>query len=235
MSKFPLLVCLLFLAAACSNGHQTPSGDQTSSAPADPSADSNPVAGQPEITITPMVKAGYEKYLSWSDPLAFAVSADGQHYGYYYCSYTCNVKLEKAEAEAISECGGNEGTQRKCAIFAVGRKEPRKYKLVTATSKGNSIILSDQDEVVLTPEVAQQYQSCASKMNPLAFAVSSDGKVGYCVYCTEMMCLRPSQYATEAVTGCNDRYAAELGTNDGHCVVFQIGRGEPRKYKVASQ
>lgn len=228
------LFCLL-LISACTTGSQSPGSAKPSPAePSASSADINPVADLPEIAVSKTVITGYQAYLSWFNPLAFAVSQDGQHFGYRYCSYTCNIKLEEAEAAAISECNGPSGAVRKCSIFAVGRKDPRKYKLANA-SKHNTIILSDQDEVVITPEVAQEYAQCDREMNPLAFAVSSDGQTSYCLYCEAMACLRPTQYASEAVVGCNDRYATKFGTHDGHCVVFSIGRAKPRKYRVAAQ
>lgn len=47
--------------------------------------------GQGPITLSPRVEALYQRYLAEDEPMAFAVTADGQRGGYSYCSdrYGC--------------------------------------------------------------------------------------------------------------------------------------------------
>jgi len=90
----------------------------------------SPAVDQTEIRISREVLQGYDAYLRRQLPLAFAVGADGRGYGYTYCDGMRCVGTAQASTDAISYCNENYGGSGDCAIFALGRGQPRKYTLV---------------------------------------------------------------------------------------------------------
>jgi len=77
-------------------------------------------AGTTPITLSPTVVAGFEKYKQTDYPLFFAVSTNGQGYGYYTCdSIYCDPDFS---GQAISICERqSQSGGLDCKIFAFER------------------------------------------------------------------------------------------------------------------
>jgi hypothetical protein len=233
-----LWLCALLLASGCSTGSVD--------------TDTNPVADLEEITITPEVDVAYQHWVAGLNPLVFVVSADGKTWSSMYCHVMgCTGTIEQMETATLSDCNSREGNHGPCSPFAIRRNPPRKYKVAdmsadepsggvgasgdNGASTSNDSPPSSQGELTITPRVAQEYEECQRTINPLMFAVSSDGRTSYCVHCTSMACQRPDRYEMQAIAGCNDRYAETFKMKNGRCSVFAVGRGKPKSYKVANE
>ena len=109
----PLFLIPLVASCASAGGGNTGSGSD-----------------QGEIAITRQVLQTYEVYLRSRLPLAFAVGADGRGAGYTYCDGIKCLGTAQAENDAISSCNERYGGNGNCTIFARGRGEPRKYRII---------------------------------------------------------------------------------------------------------
>jgi len=76
------------------------------------------------------VLQGYDVYLRQQLPLAYAIGADGRGYGYTYRDGMHWAGTAQARTDAISYCNENYGGSGNCAIFVLGRGQPRKYTLI---------------------------------------------------------------------------------------------------------
>lgn len=80
------------------------------------------------LLIAPEVWSGYESYAKLRRPGAFAVSADGNAYGYSYCpDDRCWNEMSESRNLALSSCTQAGG--RNCLIFAFGGDIRVPYKV----------------------------------------------------------------------------------------------------------
>ncbi len=73
------------------------------------------------LLISPQVWAYFQAYTRERQPMAFAVSADGNHAGYSYCpEMRCFNQFASAGPLALGSCTTNGG--KDCRIFASGTR-----------------------------------------------------------------------------------------------------------------
>ena len=74
---------------------------------------------QKPIDLSPRVQAAFDAYTKLPAPAEFAVSEDGQHYGYSYCSEVSGSGCRgKARFIAIQNCESRSGVE--CKTYAIG-------------------------------------------------------------------------------------------------------------------
>lgn len=71
-------------------------------------------AGQGPVTLSPMAEALYARYLAEREPLAFAVTADGEGASYSYCREPFGCRSTE-RMDAVQLCQKNFG--RRCYLY----------------------------------------------------------------------------------------------------------------------
>ena len=83
-----------------------------------------PAAGQAEqqpITVTAEARAAYQTFQQYREPLFFAISTDGQAFGFNFCPTPRPCRRATARANAIRLCERNSGGTT-CQIYADARR-----------------------------------------------------------------------------------------------------------------
>lgn len=102
--------------------------------------DGAPSTGEKPVIITPETWAYYQKYLATQSPLAFAVSADGNHCGYIWCEDMNCPQYLMARSDALNLCTRAGGTQ--CRLFATWSKVMMPYQTLPSTTGQSTVCLS---------------------------------------------------------------------------------------------
>ena len=210
-------------------------------------------AGNGPITLSSKVSRSYQEYLSTLEPLAFAVSADGKSSGRFYCSKPRNACFKTNEiTEALVRCRNStpKGPAGKadCKIFALKNKVvwngPVTFKgqgqvqAKPAPVGNNSGIIMGQrpakpapvgdGPLTITETVNKDFQNYLDLQEPLAFAVSADGKNSGWFFCKTQNACATMDAAGNAVKYCND----SISQGEKTCKVLALKRDVAWKGRV---
>ncbi len=84
----------------------------------------HPADGQSEqqpVTVTAEVRAAYQAFQQYREPLFFAISTDGQAFGFNFCPTPRPCRRATARANAIRLCERNSGGTP-CQVYADARR-----------------------------------------------------------------------------------------------------------------
>ena len=125
-----------------------------------------PQYGTGPLTLSPLIQASFDKYLTEFTPAFFFVSLDGLHSYYVYCRETnCTDSIS---IYGIRNCESHSGGVP-CKIYAVGRKIVWQFDATTE----NTDAPSAQTDASKSGNKAQSAPNQAAKPAPTSERVSS--------------------------------------------------------------
>ena len=173
--------------------------------------------GSGPIYLSDLVKGRLQGYLANPNGTYFAVSTDGEQYGYSGCEGGryggCS---ETSGSNAIRVCQ-NRSDGVPCKVYASGDKivwqglseTGQDIKKITAEIGSGPIELSDA--------IQKRFNNYLELESPEYFAVSVDGYYSSGVYCSTPPCVTPGGKAF-SVTRCAQRSGGRV------CKIYTIGR-----------
>ncbi|HEB80168.1 MAG TPA: hypothetical protein ENI79_06825 [Rhodospirillales bacterium] len=187
------------------------------------------VGGGP-LTLSPESKADFQRYLKREYPLAFAVSRDGEHSGYYYCNVKNACLLADAKSEALADCRSNTpASSGACKIYAIAKdvvwrgavsvRGPEKVKSASRASaapapnfktpprRPDSRGLAGSGPLVISGRVDRAYREYVKLKHPMAFAVSNDGEHSGWFNCKSKNACGEKKAALKSIAICNGKIA----------------------------
>ncbi|MBL4691946.1 MAG: hypothetical protein JKY92_01265 [Magnetovibrio sp.] len=185
--------------------------------------------GQGTLQVAPSVKVKYNKYLNLEEPLAFAVSEDGRSSSGSFCQQPGTCKDINGPKLAVDQCNAVSEVASPCKVFAIGRDVVWNGRMILKSDVGTG-------PITLAPAVDQKFQKYSSLAEPLAFAVSNDGKRSSGSYCQTPGTCQDTDGPAIALTQClttggPGRVQATggpgpgpEGRGPGACKIFALGR-----------
>lgn len=182
------------------------------------------IVGKGPLALTPEVDNNFKSYLNLPDPLAFAVSPDGRYSGWYFCTEKNSCLGASANYEAVNYC--NETTPRgsgSCKLYAMGKKvvwdgqvsvmSPQRQQQTAASLIGSG-------PPTLAPRVSENIMKYMKLQEPLAFAVSTDGKYNGLFYCKIKGTCSNIDAEKEALNFCRQ----DVGGGGADCKIYAVGK-----------
>lgn len=177
-------------------------------------------AGSGPIELSPSVQSGFKGYLADNRSTYFAVSTDGQSYGYSVCYAGPDQCTESSGTVALRECRErSRGTP--CKLYAMGNyvvwsgAENSSQALETPTA------VIGRGPIVLTDNAQKTLNEYMNKETPEYFAVSVNGNSAGYSFCNNHPCLSPG-LDVRAVSRCES--SSKKKGDSGVCYIYAVGR-----------
>jgi hypothetical protein len=184
MLRFLSLICLAMLSIV---GCQTTNSDY----------------GSGYLTMSSTVLTRFQGYLAREDGSYFAVSTDGQYYGYSYCTwgaFNCEDSLGNL---ALKVCHSHSNGVP-CKIYAVEDKVVWQGLRNTGKSEKGLTTETGRGEIKLTTATKTHFEKYLGEVYPQYFATTKEGDYSGYSYCSNMPCLHSGMKAL-AVSACEAR------------------------------
>jgi len=173
----------------------------------------NPDAGSGYINLSRHVEAFFQSYLANPNGEYFAVSTDGQNYGYSVCHSGRFNCTESGGVVALRACRQRSGSVP-CKLYAMGEdivwQAAGRVPDRIAPKFGSG-------PIELSARTKRRFQTYLEERDPEYFAVSPDGIYSSYSFCKNSPCLNPGLKAL-AVSGC----VRDSGGQD--CRIYAIKR-----------
>ncbi|MDD9902814.1 MAG: hypothetical protein OXT06_04545 [Rhodospirillaceae bacterium] len=172
-------------------------------------------AGSGPITLSSSVKVAFEHYKQYDGWGFFAVSPDGQHFGFGGCP-SLGACYNDGDNAALRRCKERSGGVP-CKIYADGPN------IVWQGIEGSGKAFEKTDAVPgsgplhLSSRVQRNLERYLDFETPSAFAVSADGNQSHGIYCSNAPCVSPGAKEA-AVARCSEKSAV------GRCYLYAVGR-----------
>lgn len=167
--------------------------------------------GQGSLTVTPSVDEKYKKYLNLEEPLAFAISTDGQTSRGSYCQQPGTCKDINGPKIALDRCNAASTTGAPCKLFAIERDVIWYGRIRLKSDVGTG-------PINLSVAAEQKFQKYLGLDEPLAFAISSDGQRSSGSFCQQPGTCEDIDGPGLALARCH----ATGGPKDSPCKIFAI-------------
>lgn len=175
-------------------------------------ASQQPSIGQGTLKVAPSVNAKYKKYLQLDEPLAFAVSTDGRASSGSFCQQPGTCLDINGPQLAIDQCNQASASKSACKLFAIGRDVVWNGRISLKSNVGTG-------PLTLALPVDQKFQKYMALVEPLAFAVSTDGLRSSGSFCQAPGTCQDTDGPTIALNQCR----ASAGPQDAPCKIFALG------------
>lgn len=134
--------------------------------------------GQGNLIVAPSVDEKYKKYLNLAEPLAFSISIDGKVSSGSFCQQPGTCKDINGPKIALDRCNASSTSGAPCKLFAIKRDVIWSGRISLKSDVGTG-------PINLAAAVEEKFQKYLSLDEPLAFAVSTDGKRSSGSFCQQ--------------------------------------------------
>ena len=181
--------------------------------------------GSGPLLLSPEVNETIVKYLKLQEPLAFAVSIDGKHKGLFYCKVKGTCQGIDGKNEALNFCRQDAGGgAADCKIYAIEKDVVWNGRVMVAGDQGLQLSeispLMGNGPLTMTVETNENFRQYQGRPEPLAFAVSNDGRHSGHFYCKEKGACLNSDAKAEALDFCRQ----DAGDSGVDCKIYAIGK-----------
>ena len=198
--KFWGIFAVVLLTAGCQTTHQG--------------------AGSGNITLSTSVESRFQGYLANPTASYFAVSTDGQSFGYSICSAGRGECTESAGTVALRSCH-RKSKGVPCKIYAMNETIVWQGVAETGTRKTEIKTPVGRGPITMTSGVESTFEKYLAKDDPEYFAVSVNGSSAGYTFCNNTPCLSPGLRA-RSVFRC-EASSRKKGHNSP-CYVYAVKR-----------
>lgn len=175
----------------------------------------HPYAGSGQVSLSRKVESHFQSYLAHPGGTYFAITENGQFYGYSTCSQGRYGCTENSGTVALRSCHErSEGVP--CKIYAVG--DDIVWQGIERSGKTQKTPKTDigRGPIVFSESAKRTYKKYLNLNYPQYLAVTPDGRRASYSFCQRTPCLNPGLKAM-AVS-----YCARNSGNQG-CLIYAIG------------